>query len=81
MLLFAAGSVWVRRWHSPMPESNFMEASRVLLTKQRRRLPKEIWSMIRTPTAITTGIITTVIAAMSTAVSIIVRETDLLLLI
>ena len=33
------------------------------------------------PTAITMDIITTVIAAMSTAVSIIVRETDLLLLI
>ena len=58
-----------------------MEESRVLLTKRRKRLPKEIWSMIRTPTAITMDIITMVIAAMSTAVSIIVRETDLLLLI
>ena len=58
-----------------------MEESRVLLTKRRKRLPKEIWSMIRTPTAITMDIITTATAAMSTAVSIIVRETDLLLLI
>ena len=58
-----------------------MAEFRVLLTKRRKRLPKEIWSMIRTPTAITMDIITTVIAAMSTAVSIIVRETDLLLLI
>ena len=37
--------------------------------------------MIRMPTAITMDIITTVIAAMNTAVSIIVRETVLLLLI
>jgi hypothetical protein len=37
--------------------------------------------MIPTRTVITMDIIATVIAAMSTAVSIIVRETDLLLLI
>ena len=41
----------------------------------------EHWNTIRMPIAITMDIITTATAAMSTAVSIIVRETDLLLLI
>ena len=47
-----------------------------LLHNDRLLVLKEIWSMIPTRTVITMDIIMTVIAAMSTAVSIIVPETD-----
>ena len=73
--------VWVHRWRSQMPESNFMQEFRALRTMQQRLWPKEIWSMILMHIVTIMGIITTVTADMNIAVSITAPETDLYLLI